>query len=719
MKHGANVRPTSSSATCGTPPIRPLARRPLSAFQSIDEPLARNIARWQEAIEKAPGQWSAHEELARLAEQRNDNTLAARHYREAWRLRPAKTELLVDLARVLQRQGPNSETRKALSTAWHFGPPRVREAALALNGGADPGAGAEPWSIPKEPSNTALGAAQMASLSFQKSYLPDAYRYYREAVSQNPEDFESIYQLGVVSNLLGNNREAVDWFRAARLSPNALVASRARTAYSQLWPSLQRFRLTAWAIPFYSSRWGDAFVYGQGRAEWRPTSKQVWLYGSFRVIGDSGGSGKALSAGGGLPPALSERTMILGGGILWKVTPRLHLWGEAGEAYRYADVDGATYRFRPDYRGGFSYLKGWGRLIGSERGGWFTEVSLDGFYVSRFDNDLLLYPQARAGYTLKRFGAGPQLQLLMNFNVTKDRNGEYWGNIVEAGPGLRLRLARTPSGHELPRRPPSRRPPRQLPQPARPQLLGPSRRTLVCAGLLASCCSSWSARCPRHGATPSPPPDSTPRPSPCSPAQPLASLRHRPTSKSALSSTASIRACPSSGRSRWCSPLRRPVAGHRLHPRTLDRRASRRRLSRRRTNRLLDRRRSGPARLRAFPFLPQALMELGLRPLAATRSLWAFFDSCYRLRADPDYLAARWRRGGMQAIHIAAWHYWEPDPARDAWLAASSRPATATPSLPTPGSNSRTSASSSGSIIPSGARKPPPARMPTSTGASS
>jgi hypothetical protein len=70
-----------------------------------------------------------------------------------------------------------------------------------------------------------------------------------------------------------------------------------------------------------------------------------------------------------------------------------------------------------------------------------------------------------------------------------------------------------------------------------------------------------------------------------------------------------------------------------------------------------------------FPYLPQALLELGLRPLAATRSLWSFFDSSYRLRADPGYLAARWRRGGVQALHIAAWHYWEPDPDRDAWLA--------------------------------------------------
>lgn len=69
-----------------------------------------------------------------------------------------------------------------------------------------------------------------------------------------------------------------------------------------------------------------------------------------------------------------------------------------------------------------------------------------------------------------------------------------------------------------------------------------------------------------------------------------------------------------------------------------------------------------------FPYMPQALAELGLRPVAATRSLWMFFDSSYRLRADPGYLAAKWRRGGVQAIHIAAWQHWEADDTRDAWL---------------------------------------------------
>ncbi len=69
-----------------------------------------------------------------------------------------------------------------------------------------------------------------------------------------------------------------------------------------------------------------------------------------------------------------------------------------------------------------------------------------------------------------------------------------------------------------------------------------------------------------------------------------------------------------------------------------------------------------------FPYIPQALAELGLRARVESRGLWAFFDSSYRLRADPDYLAARWRRGGVAALHIAAWHYWEPDVQRDAWL---------------------------------------------------
>lgn len=69
-----------------------------------------------------------------------------------------------------------------------------------------------------------------------------------------------------------------------------------------------------------------------------------------------------------------------------------------------------------------------------------------------------------------------------------------------------------------------------------------------------------------------------------------------------------------------------------------------------------------------FPYLLQALTDLGLEAPFRARNLWAFFDSSYRLRVDPDYFAARWRQAGISALHIASWHYYEPDAQRDEYL---------------------------------------------------
>jgi hypothetical protein len=69
-----------------------------------------------------------------------------------------------------------------------------------------------------------------------------------------------------------------------------------------------------------------------------------------------------------------------------------------------------------------------------------------------------------------------------------------------------------------------------------------------------------------------------------------------------------------------------------------------------------------------FPFLLHALADLGLEPPFRSSRLWAFFDSSYRLRVDLDYFAARWRTAGIAALHVAAWHYFEPDRERDEYL---------------------------------------------------
>jgi hypothetical protein len=76
----------------------------------------------------------------------------------------------------------------------------------------------------------------------------------------------------------------------------------------------------------------------------------------------------------------------------------------------------------------------------------------------------------------------------------------------------------------------------------------------------------------------------------------------------------------------------------------------------------------GETGLETYPYLLQALVDLGLPLPARSTDLWAFFDSAYRIRADVDYLARRWRQSGISVLHVAAWHNMEPDPVQDAFL---------------------------------------------------
>jgi hypothetical protein len=69
-----------------------------------------------------------------------------------------------------------------------------------------------------------------------------------------------------------------------------------------------------------------------------------------------------------------------------------------------------------------------------------------------------------------------------------------------------------------------------------------------------------------------------------------------------------------------------------------------------------------------LPYLLAALSDLGLEPPFRSSRLWAFFDSAYRSRVDLDYFAARWRRAGISALQVAAWHFYESNPEQDQYL---------------------------------------------------
>jgi Flp pilus assembly protein TadD len=102
------------------------------AFQNIDRPLAEGIARWKKALEISPDNFSAHQELAALAEQRDELPLAAEQYEKAWRLKPGERELLLDLGRVWKLDGHTEEATYVLLAASRGEPARVAEKAREL-----------------------------------------------------------------------------------------------------------------------------------------------------------------------------------------------------------------------------------------------------------------------------------------------------------------------------------------------------------------------------------------------------------------------------------------------------------------------------------------------------------------------------------------------------------------------------------------------------------
>ena len=103
-----------------------------TAFQNIDGELRAGIERWQKALEQTPDRFSVHQELAELAEQRNDLGLAVKHYERAWQLRPDRRQFLLDLGRVLQMTQDPARSAAALLAASRSAEPRVAERARAL-----------------------------------------------------------------------------------------------------------------------------------------------------------------------------------------------------------------------------------------------------------------------------------------------------------------------------------------------------------------------------------------------------------------------------------------------------------------------------------------------------------------------------------------------------------------------------------------------------------
>lgn len=175
------------------------------AFQNVDRPLAEGIARWTRALQIGTDSFSAHFELAQLAEQRDQLDLAAEHYRNAWRLQPARRAVLVDLGRALLQAGHDEQGRAALLAASRGGETRAAElareslpdrypyvyefrSALQL----DP----ENGGLHRELAYLLLKMSEAAEGDEQRARQSEAEAEFRVIVASAPGDLMSCAQLG-------------------------------------------------------------------------------------------------------------------------------------------------------------------------------------------------------------------------------------------------------------------------------------------------------------------------------------------------------------------------------------------------------------------------------------------------------------------------------------------------------------------------------------------
>jgi len=278
----------------------------------------------------------------------------------------------------------------------------------------------------------AMPHKRLGEKSLALSYLRDALREFRIAHEIDPHDPETALQLGIINNILRDDREAVRYFALASRSPDETIAAPARRGYRNLAPQFERFQTRMWSMPLYSTRFHDAFLYGQLKTEIRLGDFPLRPYLSLRLVGDW-----RRSSPGPSPQLLSESSLIGALGLRTPTWAGLTLWAEAGEAASYLRRrPPGVPRLAPDYRGGISWAGFRGASLGGEAAGLFAEANVDAVYLSRFRHNVLAYWQVRPGIRLPR----ARVQLLWNAHATFDRRREDWANFVEYGPGIRFRV---------------------------------------------------------------------------------------------------------------------------------------------------------------------------------------------------------------------------------------------------------------------------------------
>jgi Tfp pilus assembly protein PilF len=197
------------------------------AFQNIDAPLAAGIERWKSAIQLGADNFSAHFELATLAEQRDELALAAENYEKAWRLLPDRRSVLVDLGRVLKAMHEEERANAALLAASRGGEPRAAEMARELLPERYPYVPEFRKALELDPSNVEL-RRELGFLLLRMDDKGEAEQEFRKLADPPPGDLLAVTQLGFLLYARGERDAAMPFLQRVLAAKDEELSNRVR-----------------------------------------------------------------------------------------------------------------------------------------------------------------------------------------------------------------------------------------------------------------------------------------------------------------------------------------------------------------------------------------------------------------------------------------------------------------------------------------------------------
>jgi Tfp pilus assembly protein PilF len=196
------------------------------AFQNIDRALADGITRWQHAIAMGADDFTTHLELATLAEQRDELTLAADHYERAWRCLPNRRSVLVDLGRVWEEMGHQEDANAAFLAASRSSETRTAEMARELLPDRYPYVPEFQAALNLDPTNVEL-RRELAYLFLAMGRQAEAELEFRH-LSESAGDLLSATQLGFLLHARGEDEVARVLFDRVLAGNDEDLANRVR-----------------------------------------------------------------------------------------------------------------------------------------------------------------------------------------------------------------------------------------------------------------------------------------------------------------------------------------------------------------------------------------------------------------------------------------------------------------------------------------------------------